>query len=390
MPVQAIAPVAQATSSGMNVASAIDLPASEPSADDARSWNPKTTLIFVVGVLKWQDKGYEQFTGKSRRDAILVDFFRSHGVPESNIVYLQDENATLKNFNERFDDLLQRSNEGDTLMFYYCGHGWLDKAKNGYYANYDVTSDENAISTNKIAQKLKENFHGSQALIFADCCHSGSIGNALRKRSGEFSFGMVTSASQDESSTSNWTFSQALLDAFNGHKFVDENADGKISFTDFAKYVTQEMKQIDNQVAGVASGNGFSQENFCFGKVQFPDETIPRLVEVRWNAKWWKAKLLEIREGEARIRWAQIGYDTPEDDEWFNLIKLREINGKPLNGLAPATARSEFNVGDSVQVLWRNEFYPAHVLTRKDNLYFIHYDGYGDNWDEWVDLSSMK
>lgn len=358
-------------------------------ADTARSWDPKKTLVFVAGVLRWRDKSYAQFTPKARRDAELAEFFRAQGVPSDKIVYLSDADATLSNLENSFDDLLEKSSEGDTLIFYYCGHGWLDNSGNGYYANYDVSTNDNAISTKKIASKLKKDFRGSQALFFADCCSSGSIGLSLNKQPGNYQFGMVTSAAPPVSSTSNWTFSQALLDGLRGHKFVDLDGDGKVSFIDLAKYVTQEMKSIDNQAAGVNSSNGFPA-NFCLSRVNFPDEVIPRLVEAKYGTKWYKAKLVGQKDDQARIHWVQIGYDTADQDEWCAFDKVREIDGEPLNGLAPATTRSEFQVGDACEVLWKNEFWPAKILKRRDNEYFIHYDGHDNSWDEWVSLSRMK
>lgn len=358
-------------------------------ADTVRSWDPQRTLVFIAGVLRWRDKSYAQFTPKARRDAELAEFFRAQGVPSDKLVYISDAQATLSNLENSFDDLLEKSSEGDTLIFYYCGHGWLDNSGNGYYANYDVSTNDNAISTRAIASKLKKNFRGSQALFFADCCSSGSIGLSLNKQPGNYQFGMVTSAAPPVSSTSNWTFSQALLDGLRGHKFVDLDADGKVSFVDLAKYVVQEMKSIDNQAAGVNSSNGFPG-NFCLSKVNFPNEVIPRLVEAKYGTKWYKAKLMEEKDRQARVRWVQIGYDTADSDEWCDFNKVREIGGAPLNGLAPATARSEFQIGDTCEVLWKNEFWPAKVLKRRDNEYFVHYDGYDSSWDEWVSLSRMK
>ncbi|MBA3995315.1 MAG: hypothetical protein C0469_17485 [Cyanobacteria bacterium DS2.3.42] len=362
---------------------------SEPSPP-ARSWSPSRTLVFVVGVLKWQDKSYLQFTPKSRRDAQLVEFFKGKGVPEENTVYLSDRDATLNRVYDELDELLEKSKPGDTFVFYYCGHGWLDDGKNGYYANFDVKTNDNAISTNKIAAKFKNKFRGNTALFFADCCSSGSIGNALQKQPADFTWAMVTSVNPEGSSTSNWTFSQALLDGLNGHKFVDTDFDGVVSFSDLQKYVTLEMKRIDNQTAGANMASGFPNAKYSLSKVEFPEEMIPRLVEVKWGTRWWKAKALETKDGQARIRWVQIGYDTPSDEEWYSFDKIREVGGEPFNGMVAATTRSDFKVGDTVQVMWKGDFYDAKILKSENGRFFIHYIKDDDSWDEWVDLSRMK
>ncbi len=51
---------------------------------------------------------------------------------------------------------------------------------------------------------------------------------------------------------------------------------------------------------------------------------------------------------------------------------------------ASAPAASSHSDGDPVQVLWKGTWYPAHVIGVKGNTLKIHYDGYDSSWDEWV------
>jgi len=46
--------------------------------------------------------------------------------------------------------------------------------------------------------------------------------------------------------------------------------------------------------------------------------------------------------------------------------------------------------GDTAQVLWKGTWYPATVLKAKGTECFIHYSGYGSNWDEWVGPDRIK
>jgi len=55
-------------------------------------WQPQKTWVFAVGVLSWKHSDmYGSFPIKNRRDNTLVDFFKERGVPESQIVFLQDK-----------------------------------------------------------------------------------------------------------------------------------------------------------------------------------------------------------------------------------------------------------------------------------------------------------
>lgn len=52
-----------------------------------------------------------------------------------------------------------------------------------------------------------------------------------------------------------------------------------------------------------------------------------------------------------------------------------------------------FRVGDAVEVEWQGDWWPAHVTNMSSTFpitYAIHYDGYGDEWDEWVGLDRIR
>ncbi len=82
-------------------------------------------------------------------------------------------------------------------------------------------------------------------------------------------------------------------------------------------------------------------------------------------------------------------------------VKLRKPDGKtisvPINRLSkgdqdflakmPAGANANqpaWKVDSVVDVLWGSSWYPAKVLKVDGQRYFIHYDSFGSNWDEWV------
>jgi hypothetical protein len=50
----------------------------------------------------------------------------------------------------------------------------------------------------------------------------------------------------------------------------------------------------------------------------------------------------------------------------------------------------EAPVGDKVEVLWGNKWWAATVVKRDGQRAFIHYDGWGKNFDEWVTPDRMR
>src|SRR5579885_2227238 len=58
--------------------------------------------------------------------------------------------------------------------------------------------------------------------------------------------------------------------------------------------------------------------------------------------------------------------------------------------LISSAAWADCSPGDTAQVLWKGTWYPATVLKAKGTECFIHYTGYGSNWDEWVGPDRIK
>jgi hypothetical protein len=54
------------------------------------------------------------------------------------------------------------------------------------------------------------------------------------------------------------------------------------------------------------------------------------------------------------------------------------------------TGYAACKAGDKAEVLWKGTWYPAMVLKAKSDQCYIHYDGYGSNWDEWVGPDRIK
>src|SRR6478752_4633630 len=107
-------------------------------------WNPERTWVFAVGILEWEHPEiYPSFPAamKNRRDAQLVKYFRDAGVPANQITYLQDSDATKQRIQHDFNQLLDKTDRGDLLIFYFAGHGSRDSdTGETWFANYDAAS----------------------------------------------------------------------------------------------------------------------------------------------------------------------------------------------------------------------------------------------------------
>jgi len=345
--------------------------AASPSAKEL-GWQPQKTWVFVVGVLSWKNSDmFGSFPVKNRRDAALVDFFKKGGVPDSQIVYLQDKKATQQRIDTAFTEQLKRLRPDDLLIVYYAGHGTKSEDGNDVFlASYDAGDDDvEGWSVNSIPGKIQES-KGSRVLWFIDCCYSGQAALAITKQSGGPSYACVTSSAASESSTEHWTFTEALLDAVRGVSYVDLNHDGAVTLAEFAAHVEADMNAAEEQRSTFASTKGFDP-----GMVLARAETSanPRIGERAKardsNGDWYACRIIEERDDKLKIHF--IGYEDDED-MWVAPEDL-----KPITPVRYAT-------GTKVEVLWKKEWYPATVLQAKDGVHLIHYTDYEAKWDEWV------
>jgi hypothetical protein len=63
---------------------------------------------------------------------------------------------------------------------------------------------------------------------------------------------------------------------------------------------------------------------------------------------------------------------------------------QPLDKVTAPAAGGLLAAGDKVQVSWNSSWYKARILKREGDRYFINYEGWGSNWDEWVTLERMR
>ena len=182
---------------------------------------------------------FGSFPVKNRRDAALVDFFKESGVPETQVVYLQDKQATQQQIDSAFSATLKKLRSDDLLIVYYCGHGSKsDEGNDVFLASHDAGDDDvEGWSVNSIPGKIKSESKCARVLWLIDCCYSGQAAVALTKQKGRPAYACVTSSSASESSTEHWTFSDALLDSLRGVAYVDLNHDGAVTLAEFASHL---------------------------------------------------------------------------------------------------------------------------------------------------------
>ena len=102
---------------------------------------------------------------------------------------------------------------------------------------------------------------GEQVFLWADCCYSGGmqvVVDALAER--PVAAVSLTSAGLANASTTNWTFTQAIIDGLRGEPMVDANADGEVTLVELRSEVQEAMKHLEGQAHGFKSAPAAVQD----------------------------------------------------------------------------------------------------------------------------------
>jgi hypothetical protein len=100
-------------------------------------------------------------------------------------------------------------------------------------------------------------------------------------------------------------------------------------------------------------------------------------VEVISGGSWWAATVVKTDGKKYFIHYNGWG------DEWDEWVGKDRIYFLPVQAAAKAAAKA-------VEVEWSGTWWPATVLKTDGERTYIHYDGFGDEWDEWVGKDRIR
>lgn len=343
------------------------------------AWDPAKTRVFAVGVLSFQDKKLGTWPDEGRVDAVMIDALKKRGVPEANIVFLKNAEATREVMDKKLGELLAASAEGETLLFYYAGHGSRDFHNDKRPVSlicYDSMPKKPASYwlLSDVVKTIETGFKGSSVLLTSDCCHSGAFMEELPAIKTTKQWGVLASVQPGSRSTGNWTYTQCLLDILNGYSPVDTDNDGSVTFKEAGAWIEAEMAFCEDQLS-CAWLRGM-KESLVLAKVtdKKPARVGERL-EAEDEGKWWKIKVLDAKDGKLFVTW--LGWDK-KWDRWIEEKAARAYKPQVYEG------------GTAVEVEWDGTWYAAKVMQTRLGLHFVHYEGFPEADREWVPRKRIR
>ena len=217
-------------------------------------WEPARTWALVAGVVSWRDPRLPAFEGQ-RRDVDLMHSLARSGVPEAQRTLLIDGEATRHGVLAALADHVTTAPNGSTFIVYFEGHGLVDGARFVLgTADTDLDAlERTGLDLAALYPVLALRGASDRVLLLGDACYAGNLAAlaAALTYSGVPTVSLTSAAEASESST-NWTFTQALIDGLDGRAIIDVNQDGDITLTEIAHEARLAMRYRERQPIGFA------------------------------------------------------------------------------------------------------------------------------------------
>ncbi|MEZ4943308.1 MAG: tetratricopeptide repeat protein [Saprospiraceae bacterium] len=239
----------------------------QPVGDNSANMPTGTTYAVVVGISDYKNPDITDLQFAHTDAAAFVRYLRSPAggaVPESNITFLINENATAGQVAAAMDGLLEHCKPGDRAIIYFSGHGDVERktlTQPGFLLCEDAPSSvymgggtfplvflQEIVSTLSVQNQ-------ATVIIFTDACRAGKLagtnigGAALTAANlAKISTGItkILSCQPNEFSLEGveWgggrgVFSFHLLHGLTG--LADQNMDGIVTLREIERYLEDEV-----------------------------------------------------------------------------------------------------------------------------------------------------
>lgn len=138
-------------------------------------------LVIGVSRYNYHEGGLLDLEYADADSRSIRDFLKSRvGFKDSDISYLENENATVENVRAAVDLFLERARENDLIFLFIAGHGAQDPfdPRNLYLILHDskVTNmPSTALNMSELQTLFTNRLRAKRMVILIDACHSGGV-----------------------------------------------------------------------------------------------------------------------------------------------------------------------------------------------------------------------
>jgi hypothetical protein len=155
------------------------------STTGVRSIPKASRHALIIGIGEYSLPGVSSLKGVSKDMNTAKDIALAMSVPESNIQFLRDKDATAAKIREALEKMNERVQPGDRVFIYYSGHGtrWVDSQVDANNCTEGLLASDGIPLTNRQVSELITPIANKtdKLMVFYDACHSGGVANQPMK-----------------------------------------------------------------------------------------------------------------------------------------------------------------------------------------------------------------
>ena len=249
----------------------------------AKSW---AIVIGINDYAHWPQLEHARHDARAVASTLTGQF----GFPSSQVIVLEDGQATRNNILAAFHDRLADAGTGrdDRVFVFFAGHGATRRLASGRDLGYIIPVDSkpddfasDAIAMTDI-QNIAESLRAKHVMFVMDACYSGlgltragpSSAAFLRENARRSARQMLTAGGGDQQvadggPNGHSVFTWVLLQALAGKG--DLNGDGLITGTELAAYVAPAVSAVSQQTPAFGSLPGSQGGEFVFQLADNPE-----------------------------------------------------------------------------------------------------------------------
>lgn len=324
------------------------------------------TNLVIAGVLDYSScENIISFNSENRKDLELYQTLISKFKNIKHSTFIKEKEVNRDNVLKKFYESMYDQNKEDLFIFYFTGHGSLSENNEPGL----LMSNGDIISKTELKNNIKQNYKNQSIILLGDFCYSGLLADiAIELNNDGLNINAITSASSNLS-TENWSYTQTLIDSFNGRSIIDKDNKGFINFMDVAKEVQNVMFNRERQKSDFFLLPDFANYNISNAKI----EVIKNEGSIKYD-EWYCS-----HEGIARV----IGFtnDLVKVEYYhYNKYKFETLKKSDLSPIQIA----DFEIGDHIDVNWEGEIHKA-IIENVDRIFYkVSYIGWGPEWNEWI------
>ncbi len=155
------------------------------STTGVRSIPKASRHALIIGIGEYSVPGVSSLKGVSKDMNSAKDIALAMSVPETNIQYLRDKEATAEKIRSTLEEMNKRVQPGDRVFIYYSGHGtrWVDSQVDANACTEGLLASDGVALTNRQVSELITPIANKtdKLMVFYDACHSGGVVNQPMK-----------------------------------------------------------------------------------------------------------------------------------------------------------------------------------------------------------------